>query len=123
VNVSNFITSPIITVANAGVYKVLTSVQFNKTGLGANPTAAVMMWIAVNSLNVPNSATKLVLNNNLESVMTVEWFVVLGAGDGVAIYADNPDSNGDLEALAIPITLPSAAPNTPSIITTILRIA
>lgn len=121
VNVSSAITSPYLTVVNAGTYKVLSSVQFDKTGTGVGLFAPAEMWIELNDVAVPNSATRLVINNNLEMLMTVEWFVDCDAGDRISIVAYDPTSSGDLVAKAFLATPP--CPEIPSIITTILRIA
>ena len=121
VGMSSAITSPYLTVVNAGTYKVLSSVQFDKTGGGNAP---VEMWIELNDVAVPNSATKLNLNQNQESVMTIEWFVDCIAGQRISIVAYDPTSSADFRALAVPSTLPLApCPAIPSIITTVLRIA
>lgn len=120
VGCSSAITSPYITVVNAGVYKVLTSVQMNKTGGG---NAEVDMYPEVDGVPVSNSATKLQINNTEESVMTVEWFLQMGAGSRVAIALYTPTTN-DIQALAVPAVVgPPAIPAIPSIITTLLRIA
>lgn len=121
VNVSSAITSPYLTVANKGTYKVLSSVQLDKTAGGNAP---VDLWIELNDVAVPNSATKLSLNQNQEDTMTIEWFVDCGAGQRISIVAYDPTSSGDIRALAVASTLPFApCPAIPSIITTVLRIA
>lgn len=105
-----------IIVSNTGVYKVLASVQMNKT-TGGN--AEVDMYISISGTPVPNSATKLNINANEESVMTVEWFVPMTAGQFVEVVLYST-ANG-IQALAVPAAPP--VPAIPSIITTILRIA
>jgi hypothetical protein len=105
-----------IPIAFKGTYKVLSSVQFDKTGAGISP---VDMYIKINNNPVPNTATKLNINLNEEDIMTVEWFVVLDVGDtvSVAIYS----TNDTILAVSFPATPP--VPEIPSVITTILRIA
>lgn len=105
-----------ITVTDAGVYKVLASLQANKTTGGVGE---LDMYPVVNGTPVPNSATKLEVNQNTELVMTVEWFLDLQANDDVEIVLYSP--NDGMEALAVPASAP--VPAIPSIITTILRIA
>jgi hypothetical protein len=105
-----------IVVVFTGVYKVLSSVQCDKTTVAVGD---LEMWIAVNGTAVPKSATRLAINQNLEALMTVEWFVELTAGDAVSI---NLASSADgLQALAVPAAAP--VPAIPSIITTVVRIA
>lgn len=117
VGVSIVAPSSSIQVVNAGVYKVLSSIQMNKTGGG---NAEVDMYPIVNGVPVPNSASKLQINNTEESVMTVEWFLALNAGSTVQIALFSPVAN-DIQALSVVAAPP--VPAIPSIITTILRIS
>jgi len=104
-----------IIVSNAGTYKILSSLQCDSTvGL-----QSINMYLQVNGTPVANTATRVVVNLNLESLMTVEWFIDLGAGDKVEIVGY--DLTGGAQALAIAAAPP--VPAIPSIITTILRIA
>jgi hypothetical protein len=105
-----------IVVQRAGTYKVLTSIQCNKTTGGAGD---MEMWVAVNTTAVPNSATRIQINQNQELVMAVEWFLNLSAGDTLAIAGFS--STTGLQALAVASAPP--VPAIPSIITTIMRIA
>ena len=106
-----------LTVAATGVYKVLSSVQMDNTGVGARDGE---VWIAVNGTAVPNSATRIQVNQNTELVMAVEWFLPLSAADTVEIQAAASGGAG-VQALAIPAA--GYIPAIPSIITTITRIA
>ena len=101
-----------IYVRNKGVYKVLSSLQCNKTTGGFGD---LEMYIAVNGTPVPNSSTRLSINQNIESVLSVEWFVELDARDYITIVLYSVDTG--LQALAI-----VNSPTIPSIITTIMRI-
>jgi hypothetical protein len=105
-----------IVVATTGVYKVLSSVQCDKTSVGVGD---LEMWIAVGGVAVPNSATRLAINQNIESLMAVEWFLELTAGDAVSINLAS--AVGGLQALAVASAPP--VPAIPSVITTITRIA
>ena len=105
-----------ITVANTGRYKVLASLQADRT-MGGN--SDLEMYIAINGTAVPNSATRLQINQNEELVMTVEWFVDITAGQSISIVVYSP--NNGMRALAVPAAPP--VPAIPSIITTVLRIA
>jgi hypothetical protein len=99
-----------------GTYKILASLQVDKT-TGGN--GEIDMYVVVNGTAVPNTATKLNLNQNEESVMTVEWFLDLNAGDKLRI---NCYSTADgVRVLAVAPNPP--VPAIPSVITTILRIA
>jgi hypothetical protein len=104
-----------IIVTNAGTYKILSSLQCDST-IGLQ---TMNMYLQVNGTPVANTASRVIVNLNLESLMTVEWFVDLGAGDRVEVVGY--DSIGGSEALAIAAAPP--VPAVPSIITTILRIA
>ena len=103
-------------VAAAGVYKVLASVQLDRN-VGGNST--IDMFPAVNGTAVPNSATKLTINQNQEDIMTVEWFLQLNANDRVSIVLYSAD-NGNV---ALGVIAAPPVPAIPSIITTITRIA
>ena len=108
--------SPNILINVGGVYRVLASLQCDRT-MGGN--GELDMWIAVNGTAVPNSATKLQINQNEELVMTVEWLVTLAIGNTVSINLFSP--NIGMRALAVAAAPP--VPAIPSIITTIQRIA
>lgn len=105
-----------ITVTAAGTYKVLASLQCDNTAPGSS---VLDMYVAINTVAVPNSATRVAINQNQETVMTVEWLLTLTAGQNVSVYcyAANPG----LQALAVPAAPP--VPAIPSIITTLVRIA
>jgi len=105
-----------ILVANTGRYKVLASLQCNRTMGGV---AQLDMWVALNGTAVPNSATKVEINQNQEVVMTVEWFLDITAGQSVSVVAYSPSTG--MQGLAVPAAPP--VPAIPSIITTALRIA
>jgi hypothetical protein len=106
-----------IQIINAGVYKVLASIQCDNTSGGG--TDDLEMWCDINGTAVPNSATRVAINLNQETVMTVEWFLNIGAGDNVSVVAYAAVSG--LQVLALPASPP--VPAVPSIITTVLRIA
>lgn len=113
--VSATLPSANIVVANAGVYKVLVSLQCDKT----TPLVGDLeMWVNVGGVAVPNSATRSQINQNQEVVMSVEWFLELNANDSVSISISSIALG--LQAVAFPAAPP--VPAIPSIITTILRI-
>lgn len=107
-----------INIQTEGVYKILTSLQCDKTTAGLGE---LDMFLSVNGTAVPNSATKVQINQNQEVVMSVEWFIGLKSNDAVRVVGFSPDEG--LEALAVAENLlVSPVPAIPSIITTILRI-
>jgi hypothetical protein len=105
-----------IVITNAGTYKVVASVQCDKTTAGVNE---LDLWVSINGTGVPNTASKIEINQNQETVMTVEWFLTLAASDAVSVHLYSP-VNG-MRALAVAASPP--VPAIPSIITTVLRIA
>ena len=105
-----------IVITTSGTYKVLASVQCDKTTGGAGD---LEMWCSRNGVAVPNSATRIQINQNTESLMSVEWFLEIPAGVSLSISLYS--STTGLQALAVPAAAP--VPSIPSIITTILRIA
>jgi hypothetical protein len=106
-----------IVITNSGTYKVLASVQCDKTSGGG--AGDLEMWCSRNGVAVPNSATRIQINQNTESLMTVEWFLDIPAGVSLSISLYS--STTGLQALAVPASAP--VPSIPSIITTVLRIA
>jgi hypothetical protein len=105
-----------ISISFTGVYRVITSVQLNRTGGGNTDT---YIWFAVDGVAVPNTTTKTHLAGSTELVMTVEVLLSLTAGQLVSIQA-NSDAIGN-EALADVSSAPR--PAIPSIITIVQRIA
>lgn len=104
-----------IIVSKKGVYKVLSSVQLDKT-TGGNDD--VSMYISVNTIPVPNSASRESINANEEGIMTIEWFVELNAGDFVEVVLYSTVLG--IRALSLSTFPP--VPAIPSIITTIEKI-
>lgn len=103
--------------STSGTYRVITSVQLNKKTGGSGD---VYIWFARNGASIPNSATKTYVNNNLETVMTVEILTPVFAGETISIEANA--STNDMEAHAEPPVSP-VPPAVPSIITIVQRIA
>lgn len=108
-----------ISVATTGVYKVLTSIQCDST-LGLQTLTA---FLSLNGNPVANTSTRVVVNLNTESLITVEWFIQITAGEYVEVVLYDPVGGG--QAVAFPAQVPPSTPvpATPSVITTILRIA
>jgi hypothetical protein len=108
-----------ITVPATGIYRVITSVQCNKTSSGIDATGNIFFWFKVGAQDVTNSGTKVIINKAIEEVMTVEVLLSLSAANKISVvaYSTTPGQ----EALAIPKTDP--VPLVPSIITIVQRIA
>lgn len=99
-----------------GVYKVLASAQCDRTAVG---TAELDMFLQVNLTPVPNSTTRIQINQNQETVMTVEWLVDLNAGDNVFVQFFSSVVGMQLLAVAAA----GGVPAIPSIIVTLVKIA
>jgi hypothetical protein len=114
--VSCAVPSSNIVIGVAGTYRILASLQCDKT---TALSGDLEMWIAVNGTAIPNSGTRTQINQNQESVMTVEWMTPLNKNDAVSIVLAS--AAGGLQALAIAAAAP--VPAIPSIIATVQRIA
>jgi hypothetical protein len=103
-----------LTIANAGVYSITFSAQLK--GDGGQDT--IYMWLKKNGTNVADTATKLVVKNNEESVMTVEYIVQAAASDYYEIAWQNANGDGDLIYEAASGNIPAV----PSIITSVKQV-
>jgi hypothetical protein len=103
-------------VASSGTYKVLASVQLDKTTAGS---AILDLYPLVDGVALPNSATRIAITKTGEDIMTVEWYITLGANQAVSVALYSASSG--FRALAVPEAVP--VPAIPSIILTISRIA
>jgi len=108
--------TPSIYVPGTGTYRIITSVQLDKTS-GMGPGEGYV-WFAINGTAIPNTATKTQINNNTEVVMTVEVLYSAAAGDLISIQSNA--TNGNERALAEAASSPR--PAVPSIITIVQRI-
>jgi len=91
-------------------------VQLDKTTGGA---AILDLYPLVDGVALPNSATKINIAKTGEDIMTVEWYITLGANQAVSVALYSASSG--FRALAVPEAVP--VPAIPSIILTISRIA
>jgi hypothetical protein len=102
-----------IYVAETGVYNISFSAQLDKTGGGAD---AVYIWIRVNGVNVPYSASKVVVDGpNAEVIPAWNWVLSLAANDYIEIAWQSSDTNVVLAAVAATGNIPAI----PSVIVTV----
>ena len=101
-----------IYVANTGVYNFQFSAQLDKTGGSAS---AVYIWPRINGVNVPDSATKVVIDGpNSEIVAAWNFVLVLKADDYFELAWESSDT-----AVVIPYVPINNIPSIPSIILTV----
>jgi hypothetical protein len=102
-----------IYVNNTGVYNFQFSAQLDKAGGSAS---AVYIWPRINGVNVPDSATKMVIDGpNNEVVAAWNFVFVMEAGDYFELAWQSPDT-----AVVIPYEVPTGnIPGIPSIILTV----
>jgi hypothetical protein len=108
------VSSSQLTIANAGVYSITFSAQL----LGDGGQDTIYMWLKKNGTNVADTATKMVVKNNEEHVMTVEYIVQAAASDYYEIVWQNTTGDGDLKYYAASGNIPAI----PSIITTVKQV-
>ena len=102
-----------IFVANTGVYNFQFSAQLDKTGGSAS---AVYIWPRVNGVNLPDSATKIVIDGpNNEIVAAWNFVLVLEAGD----YFELAWQSSDTDVVIPYVTASGNIPAIPSIILTV----
>ena len=103
-----------IYVTNTGVYNFQFSAQLDKTGGSAS---AVYIWPRVNGVNLPNSATKIVIDGpNSEIVAAWNFVLVLQANDYFELAWQSSDT-------AVVIRQEAASGNVPEIPSIILTVA
>jgi len=102
-----------IYVTNTGVYNFQFSAQLDKAGGSAS---AVYIWPRINGVNVPDSATKVVIDGpNDEIVPAWNFVLVMEAGDYFELAWQSPDTD-----VIIPYVAASGnIPGIPSIILTV----
>jgi len=102
-----------IFVSEDGIYNIQFSAQLDKTGGGAS---AVYIWIRVNGVNVPNSASKVVIDGpNAEVIAAWNWMLILKGGDYFELAWQSSDTNVILAAVAASGNIPEI----PSVIITV----
>jgi hypothetical protein len=101
-----------IFIAEDGVYNIQFSAQLDKTGGG---NTSIYIWIRVNGVNVPNSASKMVISGpNDEKIAAWNWMLLFKGGDYFEIAWSSPSTDAVLLAEAATATIPEI----PSVIVT-----
>lgn len=105
-----------IYVAETGIYNIQFSAQFDKTAGGA---ADIYIWLRQNGVDVPYSASKVVIQGANAEIITAWNFVILmSANDYFEIAWSSTDTNVHVSAVA-PVTGPPVIPGIPSVILTV----
>lgn len=118
-NVSGAFPTSQIVIPTTGVYKVLFSAQCDSY----SGQHTLHIFPVVNGTPVADSNTKIKLSANVESCLTVEYFLSLSAGSTIQfyMYGDTPDAR--IVAFAGDASKTPPIPAIPSIIVTIMQIA
>ena len=103
-------------VNDTGLYNFQFSAQLDKTGGSAS---AVYIWPRINGVNIPDSATKIVIDGpNNEIVPAWNFVLVMQAGDYFELAWQSPDIN-----VIVPYEVPTGnIPGIPSIILTVNQV-
>jgi hypothetical protein len=106
-----------IFVAQTGVYNFQFSAQLDKTGGSAS---AVYIWPRINGVNLPDSATKIVIDGpNNEIVAAWNFVLVLEANDYFELAWQSSDTNVVIPYVAASGNIPAI----PSIIMTVVWVS
>ena len=102
-----------IYVTNTGVYNFQFSAQLDKTGGGK---ASIWIWPRINGVNVPDSATKIVIQGSTDEVVPAwNFLLVMKAGD----YFELAWQSNDTGVIVLAEAAASNYPGIPSIILTV----
>ena len=102
-----------IFIGEDGVYNIQFSAQLDNTGGGAIP---IYIWIRVNGVNVPYSASKMVVNGpNDEKIAAWNWVLLFKAGD----YFELAWSSTSTNAVILAEAASGSIPEIPSVIVTV----
>ena len=108
-----------ITVSNSGVYNLQFSAQLYRTSGGQSKTMTI--WIRVNEVNVPASATIVTMQANADYLVAAwNWYVTLTANQYVEIMYVQNDS---ITIEYVPEDLVTPHPAVPSVIVTMNKIS
>lgn len=104
-------------VAQTGIYNFQFSAQLDKTGGSAS---AVYIWPRINGINLPDSATKIVIDGpNNEIVAAWNFVLVLQANDYFELAWESSDTNVVIPYVAATGNIPAI----PSIILTVVWVS
>lgn len=104
-----------VRIANAGIYNIMFSFQFEKTDGGDDE---VEVWLSVNGTSVPNSGGVVSLHgNNGKAVAAWNYFYQFNANDYFQIFWNSADV--DLRLLYRTAQISPARPAVPSTILTV----
>jgi hypothetical protein len=107
-----------ITFAEAGIYTLISTMQYQETGGGS---ATITGWLRKNGVDVADSATDLKLKGNGDrDLYAINYFVSASAGDYVEFCWSSNDVDTEILYIA-PRTSPTR-PAVPSVITTVNRV-
>ena len=108
-----------IRVTKTGLYRVMFSIQFDKTGGGVSQ---VDVWLRKNGADIANSASQVVVNGTSgETVLTVPFFLNLNANDYIEVVFASADATMAVATFPAQTAPPDpyTRPAVPSIITTV----
>ena len=101
-----------IYVNDTGIYNFQFSAQLDKTGGGK---ASIWIWPRINGVNVPDSATKIVIQGSTDEVVPAwNFLLVMKAGD----YFELAWQSNDTDVIVLAEAAASNYPGIPSIILT-----
>ena len=107
-----------ITMANAGIYNIQFSAQFDKTDSGDD---TVQIWLCKNGSNIANTNTEMTLvGNNGKHVAAWNFFVNAAAGDYFEICWHSSDTEVFINYIAAATT--PTRPAIPSVILTVNKV-
>lgn len=108
-----------ITMANAGIYNIQFSAQFDKTDSGDD---TVQIWLQKNGSNIANTNTEMTLTgNNGKHVAAWNFFVNAAANDYFEICWHSSDTAVFINYIAAASS--PTRPATPSVILTVNKVA
>lgn len=106
-----------IYVNDTGIYNFQFSAQLDKTGGGK---ASIWIWPRINGVNVPDSATKIVIQGSTdEAVPAWNFLLVMKAGD----YFELAWQSNDTDVIVLAEAAASNYPGIPSIILTVVWVS
>ena len=106
-----------IYVNDTGIYNFQFSAQLDKTGGGK---ASIWIWPRINGVNVPDSATKIVIQGSTDEVVPAwNFLLVMKAGD----YFELAWQSNDTGVIVLAEAAASNYPGIPSIILTVVWVS